>query len=144
MGKFSGMVVGSLIGTSCLLLACTNYQAHSSDSTPMKEPTIAMTTDPNQSVSSEDATAPSPTSTAPTAMMIEGTIEQVMESFPVQLTVTTNSGRYFVSLQSNTTIVQAGKAMDQFTLKPGQKVQITGTQPATADMALIAQSIQLR
>jgi hypothetical protein len=139
------LVVSSLLGISALLLACTSYRANSLDSSATKEPAIVTTADPNQSVSSDDAVvSPNIVTTPRNVMVIEGTIEQVMESFPLQLTVTTNSGRYFVSLQSSTAVIQQGKTVEQGVLKPGTAVQITGNQSSGADMALIAQTIQIQ
>lgn len=143
MVKSQWMGLISFLGISCLLLACTSYRANSSDSSATKEPAIVTTADPNQSVSSDNA-ARSPITSAPKSMMIEGQIEQVMESFPLQLTVTTNSGRYFVSLQANTAIVQQGKTVAPTSLQPGTRVQISGRQAANAEMTLVAQNIQIQ
>lgn len=164
MMPFKLIVLVSLWGCTTGLIACANDRANSSNPKTIqpiatksiaaksiaakpiatKEPTSVTTTDPNQSVSSEQPNPQSTQSTPAKAMVIEGTVEQVMESYPLQLTVTTNSGRYFVSLQANTIVAQQDKTVEQGTLKPGTHVQITGQQPANADMALVAQKIQIR
>lgn len=138
------IVWSSLIGVGSLLLACTNYQAapfrHSNagDFAPMTS------YDPNQSVSSDQPVSPPPTAVTPqAAMMIEGTVEQVMETSPLQLTITTNSGRYYVALQPSTVITQQGNSVSPSTLKPGVRVQINGQSSNFDNMALTAQTIEI-
>ncbi|PSB15309.1 hypothetical protein C7B65_24665 [Phormidesmis priestleyi ULC007] len=142
--RLKGIGLSSLLGVSVFLLACTSYQANSSDLSVTQEPAIVTHVDPNEAVSSDDAVFPNPVTTPRKAMMIEGTVEQVMESFPLQLTVTTDSGRYFVSLQSNTSVMRQGKTVAPGTLTPGIRVQITGNQSPIEETALVAQTIQIR
>lgn len=59
-------------------------------------------------------------------MIIEGTIVEVMESWPLQLMVQTREGRYYVELLSETRITQAGESINQENLSPNLLVQITG------------------
>lgn len=136
---------GSLIGVWSLLLACTSYQAAPSPDSAAKKPAAMNTSDPNQSVSSDQSVSLPPTSAAPqVAMIIEGTVEQVMETSPLQLTVTTNSGRYSVALQPSTTVTQQGNIVNPDGLKPGVRVHISG-QPSNFDtLSLTAQTIEIR
>lgn len=59
-------------------------------------------------------------------MIIEGTIVEVMESYPLQLIVQTREGRYYVELLSETRITQAGESINQGNLSPSLQVKITG------------------
>lgn len=59
-------------------------------------------------------------------MIIEGTIVEVMESWPLQLIVQTREGRYYVELLSETRITQAGESINQENLSPNLQVEITG------------------
>lgn len=59
-------------------------------------------------------------------MIIEGTIVEVMESWPLQLMVQTREGRYYVELLSETRITQAGESINQENLSSNLQVQITG------------------
>ncbi|NJP08085.1 MAG: hypothetical protein HC866_00260 [Leptolyngbyaceae cyanobacterium RU_5_1] len=142
---FNTILWGSLIGVGSLLLACTSYQAAPSPLPTVQEPAAMSIYDPNQSVSSDQSVSSTPTAATPQiAMIIEGTVEQVMETSPLQLTVTTNSGRYYVALQANTTVTQQGNTINPWSLKPGVRVQISG-QPSNFDsMALTAQAVEIR
>ncbi|MGA9382113.1 MAG: hypothetical protein WBV73_25415 [Phormidium sp.] len=101
--------------------------------------------DPNQSVSSDDSVSQNPDVVIPQkTMTIEGTIEQVMETSPLQLTVTTNSGRYYVALQDNTTVTQQGNAVNPLSLKPGLRVRIQGQQSGEDTKALKAQTLAIQ
>ena len=142
MMQFKLVVLSSLLGLNSLLCACTRDQSTLANPVVLEE--SAIVNDPDQSISSDDATAsPNLVTTSPQAMIIEGTIEQVMESWPLQLTVTTRSGRYYVSLQVDTAVTQQGTTIAPERLKPGLQVQITG-QGASDNMALTAQSIQIQ
>ena len=59
-------------------------------------------------------------------MVIEGTIIEVMESYPLQLIVQTREGQYYVELLSETRITQAGESINQGNLSPNMQVKITG------------------
>ena len=59
-------------------------------------------------------------------MIIEGTIVEVMESWPLQLIVQTREGHCYVELLSETRITQAGESINQGNLSPSLRVQITG------------------
>jgi hypothetical protein len=73
--------------------------------------------------------------------MIEGTILEVMESFPLQLTLKTETGRYHVALLEETTITQEGATVESGILRPGMRVRIEGQ--ASALNAMTAQSIEI-
>jgi hypothetical protein len=136
---------GSLIGVGSLLLTGTSYQAAPSPHPPAKEPATMNTYDPNQSVSSDQSVSLPNTAASPQVVMnIEGTVEQVMETSPLQLTVTTNSGRYYVALQPNTAVIQEGKDVNPSRLKPGVRVHISGQSSNFDNMALTAQTVEIR
>jgi hypothetical protein len=142
---FKSIAFVSLVGISSLLLVVCSDRADSLESGTIKEPAIMNIYDPDQSISSDDAVVSSNIMTTSFEIMtIEGTIEQVMESWPLQLTVITNSGRCYVSLQSETATTQQGKTVAQATLKPGSQVQITGQRASTNNMTLVAQAIQIQ
>ena len=145
MMQFKLVVLSSLLGLNSLLCACARDQSTPVNPVVLEESAIVNAYNPDQSVSSDDATVPpNLVTTSPQAMMIEGTIEQVMESWPLQLTVTTRSGRYYVSLQADTAITQQGTTIAPEKLKPGLQVQITGQGASIDNMALTAQSIQIQ
>jgi len=143
--RFNIIFWGSFIGVWPLLLACTSYQAAPPSDSAAKKPAAMNTSDPNQSVSSDQSVSISPTSAAPqVSMIIEGTVEQVMETSPLQLTVTTNSGRYSVALQPRTTVTQQGNTVNPDGLKPGVRVHINGQLSNFDTMSLTAQTIEIR
>jgi hypothetical protein len=134
-----------LIGVWSLFLTYTSDQAAPSPHSAAKESAAMSNYDPNQSVSSDQSVPLPPTAVSPqVAMIIEGTVEQVMETLPLQLTVTTNSGRYYVALQPNTAMTQQGNTADPGGLKPGVRVHISGQSSNFDNMALTAQAIEIR
>ncbi|MDJ0590061.1 MAG: hypothetical protein QNJ72_08725 [Pleurocapsa sp. MO_226.B13] len=103
---------------------------------------MAMTNyDPNQSVSSANNTRKKDASEA---ISIEGKISQVMESFPLQLMVETDRGRYYVALISETKITQQEKTVDASNLNPDLKVKIHGLSSAVNQLAMTAQVIEIK
>ena len=77
--KFHLIIWGSLIVFSSLVFDCTNFQATPSPSSDLQKPVAMNIYDPNQSVSSDDSVSQNPAVVIPQkAMIIEGTIEQVM------------------------------------------------------------------
>jgi hypothetical protein len=100
--------------------------------------------DPNQSTSSDQSAPLSPIATPQTTMSITGTVEQVMETLPLQLTVTTQLGRYYVALQANTLVTRQGKAVNPNSLQPGIRVEISGQPSKFDEMALTAQTIEIQ
>ncbi len=76
-------------------------------------------------------------------MSIEGEITELMESWPLQLTVKTQTESYHVSLESNTAITQESRAIDAGQLSPGQMVTISGQLSLSEDNAMVAQSIEI-
>ena len=70
---------------------------------------------------------------------IQGTIEGVMETWPLQLTVSTGATRYVVSLAPNTVLKRGGRPADARSLRPGARVAVTGERPPRGDAhALVA------
>ena len=74
-------------------------------------------------------------------MIIEGTIVEVMESWPLQLSVKTQTARYHVELLSETAIMHEGRNVDPGKLSPGLQVRVEGQ--AGGRLAMTAQSIEL-
>jgi hypothetical protein len=60
-------------------------------------------------------------------MSIEGTVVNVMESWPLQLVVASESGRWQVALRNDTAITLNGKAAEPGQIRPGARVRIEGT-----------------
>lgn len=77
-------------------------------------------------------------------MSIEGTITEVMESWPLQLMVETNAGSYYVELLVDTKITQNGEVVEANRLMPGIQVVITGDASPTQNNAMTAQSIEIK
>ena len=97
--------------------------------------------DPNQSVSSPNNPSIPPSSQV---ISIEGKITQVMESFPLQLMVETQDGRYCVALQPQTKIVQQGKTSDASNLHLDLTVTIKGLSSAANRSAMTAQAVEIK
>ena len=97
--------------------------------------------DPDRSVSSPNNASVPHTSQA---IAIEGKITQVMESFPLQLMVETQDGRYYVALLPETKITQQGKTLDASNLNPGLKVKIQGLSSAANRSAMTAQAVEIK
>lgn len=149
-GVLNSLILSSIIGLGVLLVvACTAPESVTSDSTvptSMEEPNTVVNYDPDQSVSSDDDRS----SEIPTvviereAVMIEGEIEQVMETYPLQLMVTTKQGRYYVALRNDTTVIQQGQTVNQNNLRPGMQIQVKGPLSSSDDRAMTAQIIQIQ
>ena len=75
-------------------------------------------------------------------MIIEGTIIEVMESWPLQLIVQTREGRYYVELLSETRITQAGESINQGNLLPDLQIQIDGN-PGSQKLTMSAETIEI-
>ena len=78
------------------------------------------------------------------AIAIEGKITQVMESFPLQLMVETQDGRYCVALLPETKIAQQGKTLDASNLNPGLRVKIQGLTSAADRLAMTAKAVEIK
>jgi hypothetical protein len=76
-----------------------------------------------------------------TSETIEGEIVAVMESWPLQLTVETPTGRVQVGLQAGTVVTQGGQPSDPGGLRPGLRVRIAGERSGPG--ALSARSVEL-
>jgi hypothetical protein len=74
-------------------------------------------------------------------MAIEGEIVEVMESWPLQLTVVTQSGRQHVGLLSETRVVKEGQLVDPSVLTSGVRVRIEGEN--TGPNAMSARNIEI-
>ena len=77
-------------------------------------------------------------------MDIEGTILEIMESWPLQLTVETEVGQYHVALLEETSILQRGDPFNTNRLVPSLQVKIKGEVPPTQENAMIANFIEVQ
>ena len=68
-------------------------------------------------------------------MIIKGTIAEVMESWPLQLTVESEGAVYHVSLGLETVVTRGPATLEPGALLPGQRVVITG-QSGVAPMTM--------
>ena len=114
----------SLLGLMLLLAACGGDTPVSSPENPsdVEEPALA------QPVGE--------------TMTIEGTIAEIMESWPLQLTVDAADGTIHVALLEETIITQNGESVAPGALTNGQKVRIEGE--STGPNAMLAQSIEIQ
>ena len=77
---------------------------------------------------------------------IDGVITGVMETWPLQLTVTSGSKRYTVSLSDKTVIRKAGRSAEASALVPDVRVTIHGHRSAglaAGGDTLVAETITL-
>lgn len=75
---------------------------------------------------------------------IQGIILDVMETWPLQMIVSTGSQRYLVSLTEDTRIAKAGRTVSADVLRRGMRITISGHRSSEALMqtdTLIADSI---
>lgn len=75
------------------------------------------------------------------SMEIEGKIKEVMESWPLQLAVDTDVGRYHVGLLSNTKIIKGDENVDPGDLRPNLTVLIKGK--SAGDKSMTAEIIEI-
>ncbi len=76
-------------------------------------------------------------------MTIEGTIVEVMESWPLQLSVETRAGRYHVELLDETRITQEGRTASPGSLTPNLRIRVKGSQSSVSHLAMSAQEIEI-
>ena len=114
------LLLSSLVVLGLLLTACGGDQPVTSPDSDGQEPSVAAIGGP---------------------MIIEGKIVEVMESWPLQLTVETETGRYHVQLLSETTITREGETVDPGELLPDLQVQVEGQ--ASGSNAMTAQAIEV-
>ncbi len=74
-------------------------------------------------------------------MIIEGRIVMVMESWPPQLAVETQNGRYDVGLFSETPITRQGKRVGLGELRTDLRIRVEGQN--SGPRAMIAQAIEI-
>ena len=114
------LLLSSLVVLGLLLTACGGDQPVTAPDSAGQEPSVAPTGGP---------------------MIIEGKIVEVMESWPLQLTVETETGRYHVALLSETTITREGETVDPGELLPDLQVRVEGQ--ASGANAMTAQAIEV-
>ncbi len=74
-------------------------------------------------------------------MIIEGNIQEVMESWPLQLIVQTHSGNIHVDLSAQTVITIGNRSVDTKRLSPGIRVRIEGV--SIGEIGFEAHSIRI-
>jgi len=113
----------SLIVLGLLLISCGGEQTVSSPDDPVAAPSPTVTSEP---------------------MIVEGQITEVMESWPLQLVVETQTGRYHIQLLEETKIIQEGQAVNPEILKPGMRVQVKGQGSESNQLAMTAEAIEIK
>ena len=91
-----------------------------------------------------EAPRPEPSSTSVSegdSMTIEGRIVTVMESWPLQLSVETDAGRYHVGLLQETDITRQGNKVEPGALRVDQRIRVTGN--VSGDLAMTASAIEI-
>ncbi len=76
-------------------------------------------------------------------MVFEGRIVDVMESWPLQLTVATEGGRCHVALLQETMITRNDRKIGPGELTPGLLVRVEGPSSSATGLAMTAQTIQI-
>ena len=76
-------------------------------------------------------------------IIIEGTVVEVMESWPLQLSVESGGRIFQVRLLEETEAAHRGKMIDHHRLKPNCFVRIVGECPPSDEHTLTALSIDL-
>ena len=89
-----------------------------------------------------DAEQPADDQQVGEAMTIEGTIAEIMESWPLQLTVDVADGTIHVELLEETTITKNGEDVEPGTLTNGQTIRIEGEN--TGPNAILARHIEIQ
>lgn len=75
--------------------------------------------------------------------MLEGTILEVMESWPLQLLVQTGKTKNFIGLSEHTTVMRGGRSVDPGVLSPGMLVRIRGHSTERVPKAMNADQIYI-
>jgi hypothetical protein len=76
-------------------------------------------------------------------MIIEGKIVNVMESWPLQLQVETQSGRYHVLLLSQTVITREGQKINPKELNTNLQVLVKGQESGENQLSMITHEIEI-
>jgi hypothetical protein len=144
---FRSLFFSSVVGLGRFIGACSAEPSLSGANTERlpKEPTAMTLYDPDQAVSSEDSPAAGSSDfiTPQENVMIEGKISAVLESYPLQLMVETNTGRYHVALLMDTIVQRNEQPIDQNQLQAEMRVQIEGIVSSVDDRAMTAQTIRV-
>ena len=72
---------------------------------------------------------------------VEGSVLEVMESWPLQLTMQTQEGRYHVGLLAETLVNRGGEKVEPGAIKPGVRVRIEGE--SSGRNALTARAVRI-
>ena len=77
------------------------------------------------------------------SLVIEGTIAEVAESWPLQLIVATKTDRVHVALTPDTTITRLGERSRPGELVPNLRVRIAGLRSGASATAMTARTIEI-
>ena len=75
--------------------------------------------------------------------MIDGEIVNVMESWPLQLTVQTAAGRYHVRLLEGTIVTRRATTVGPGVLRPELRVRIRGSRVRSTPLVMSARVIEI-
>ena len=73
-------------------------------------------------------------------IILNGTIDEIMETFPLRLRVLTQSGLKFIQLEEDTSVLSTEGLIDAGALKPGQSIRVFGF---PSDSLFIARRIEI-
>lgn len=76
-------------------------------------------------------------------MTLEGVVVGVMESFPLQLSVTADGVVHHVALTEQTRVLRKGARVDPGEIGPSARLRITGRSRPGAERALAADAIEI-
>ena len=76
-------------------------------------------------------------------MRVEGTITEVLESWPPEVRVETSDGTFYVALREDTEIVQGGTAGGLGDLAPGVRARFVGQETGGVSSAMTADRVEI-
>lgn len=72
-------------------------------------------------------------------MVIEGMVVDVMETWPLQLTLAADKSRLHITLGMNTIVTQGGEDLEMAQIRPKQRIRVHGRR--VGESGLVADSI---
>lgn len=77
-------------------------------------------------------------------MIIDGTVVDVMETWPLQLSIQTADGLFHVVLSESTVITAEGRAVDAGAVRPGMAIEVRGESSGAQRMAAECVNVRYR
>ena len=74
-------------------------------------------------------------------MVIEGVVVDVMETWPLQLTLFSAESQFHIILTMDTTVTQGGEEVGMQRIRPGQRARIDGK--SIGDLGIAAETIAI-